>query len=154
MRKRNLKLTLNLQPSKIYLRGVIGAHTMATISSVCLPLELYSHLLSICAIATSLCYQLNLHNLHSAVMQICLEAQSVQLKRQVNTGVLQDEFGELLPTVWILPGLCVLYFRMSGQKRILPIFADTVSKDDFRKLRVFALRGPLLALGDTGTKTL
>lgn len=154
MRKRNLKLTLNLQPSKIYLRVLLGAHTLATISSVSLPLEIHIHILCICAIAVSLCFQLNLYNSYSTVVQICLEGQSVQFRREAPLRALQDEFGELLPTVWILPGLCVLYFRVGGQKRTMTIFADAVSTDDFRKLRVFALRGPLLALDDAGTKPL
>jgi hypothetical protein len=153
MRKRNLKLTLNIHPSQIYVQVIVTVHTLATITSVCMPFEGYVHLLGIGAIALSLCYQLNLYSAHSRVVQICFEGQSVHIKHRQCSRRLQDEFGELLPTVWILPGLCVLYFQLSSQKRMLPIFADAISQDDLRRLRVFALRGPLLLRDDKEKKT-
>jgi hypothetical protein len=144
MRKRNLKLTVNLLPSTVYFHAVVATHALASLSSIFLPMGNLFHLSWICAIGMSLCYQLKLYTAHSSVRQICLEGHSAHIKHQTSGLGVVEEFSELFPTVWILPGLCVLYFRLQGKKCMLPIFTDAVTPDDMRKLRTFALRGPLL----------
>ncbi|RZA09987.1 MAG: hypothetical protein EOO68_00095 [Moraxellaceae bacterium] len=115
-------------------------------------------------VAASLCHQLNLYWRHSTVRHIVLDGHSILLKRIAAQHILprhslkhtsdevidvyfktHDEMGQLLPKAWVLPGLLVFYFHsQQGGRKTLPVFLDAVSADDFRKLRIFTLRGPLL----------
>ncbi|MEY4588762.1 MAG: hypothetical protein RL497_838 [Pseudomonadota bacterium] len=162
MRKKNLKLAVTLHPSRNYLHGIIALHTLASITSLCLPLAMGYHLIGLSGIAISLCYQLTRYWHYSAVRQISFDGTTVAVRSlTIHSAEIQslaaqsfdtqrppheehEEIGVLTPSVWVLPGVNVFYFQnQEGSKKNLPIFADAVSKDDFRKLRIFALRGPL-----------
>jgi hypothetical protein len=148
MRRKNLKLNLALVPSQKFLRCVIAIHTLASVASLSLHIAAAFHLISVCIIAASLCFQLRRYNRYSSVRYLYLDGQTIRLNYLDTNLVIREEIGELIPSTWILPGLCVLYYHNpQNGKMSLPVFADSVSKDNFRKLRIFALRGPLLQTG-------
>ncbi|HEY6529218.1 MAG TPA: protein YgfX [Cellvibrionaceae bacterium] len=164
MRKRNLKLAVTLSPSWVYLQALLILHALTSIASLSLHLSFGYHALCLGMVAASLCYQLNIYWGHSTVRHIVLDGHSILLNRIAAPHIepqhrmnhklyeavdayskTQDEIGKLLPKAWVLPGLLVFYFQpQQGGKKTLPIFFDAVSSDDFRKLRIFTLRGPLL----------
>lgn len=160
MRRRNLKFTASLRPSLMYLQATIGLHTFASLASLCLDIPLGQHLIVLAAFSCSLCYQLNIYQRQTRWTQVCLEGNramcrlgkkvyfpSYTLSANPNPRAdYEEEYSaELLPKAWVLPRLIVLFMRLKDSNYMsLLIFNDSVTKDDFRKLRIFVLNGPLL----------
>ena len=145
MRKQNLKLSVSLKPSARYLNSIILCHSLSSTASLFIPVGVIYHLLAAAFIAASLCYQLNLWRQYSMLHQINFSACTIALKYQTTILPEREIHGTLAPFIWILPGLMVFNWHDEHKrKRAIPIFSDALSKDDYRTLRIFALRGPLL----------
>jgi hypothetical protein len=141
MRRKSLKLTLLLAPSKIFVTAIITLHTTSSFFSLFLALNGIFHWLFILLIAASLCLHIQIYNAFSQVSQLRFEGQMVCLN--YHKAHHSEQCGLLLPKAWILPWLCIIYINFGDRKLSLPIFLDSVSTDEFRQLKVFLLRGPL-----------
>lgn len=160
MRRKNLKFTATLYPSKIYLHTILALHTLASTASLCVDVSTPQHLLFLAAIAGSLCYQLNIYTLYARTFQVSLEGSRASIKRaktarlpltntnrtrHIREKDIEEYQGELLAEAWVLPQLIILHLRTDeGVRKSLPIFTDSAEEDDFRRLRIFVLNGPLL----------
>lgn len=160
MRKRNLKFTAFIHPSRFYLQAIIALHTLASFASLGVDLSTGQYFLVLAAIAGSLCYQLNRYTQLTRWIQVSFEGNQARLLKRkgicfpvgIATPQQQNPFAdteehhaELLPKAWVLPGLIILYLQPKDAGCApLVIFKDTISDEDFRRLKIFVLNGPVL----------
>lgn len=142
MPKKEIRLALFLKPSRIYLNSILLIHSLSTLCSLFLALSLFLHLVVVIFIAASLCIQLNILSNHSDIEHIAIQDHLVTIKyRHLNN--VDEACGTLMPSAWILPGLCTLSIQLQQRRINLPIFKDSLDSEAYRQLRVYLLRGPL-----------
>ncbi|HMW48276.1 MAG TPA: hypothetical protein PKC70_08255 [Cellvibrionaceae bacterium] len=160
MRKKNLKFTASIAPSRLYLLSVLALHTLASVLSLCIDFSVAQHLFALAAIAASLCYQLGVYAQNACWVHVSFEAdQAICTKSKINyfpigddalalsnfIGDTEEYRAELLPKAWVLPHLVILYVQFkAGSCKSLIIVKDSIAADDFRRLKIFVLNGPLL----------
>jgi hypothetical protein len=160
MRRKNLKLSVRIRPSRFYLQALMVLHTLTSLASLCIDVSLLHHLLFLTLIASSLCYQLRLYVQHARLAQFNIENNRAQLFRHIgmnfpvgnaatlppsSVAAAEESITELQPKAWVLPNLIILFLQPTpyGGNNLV-IFADSVSNEDFRRLKIFVLNGPLL----------
>ena len=164
MRRKNLRFSASLVPSKLYLWSTLALHSVASCASLMSNLAVSLHLFALAAIACSLCYQLNRYLMHARLMRVQFDGLEATLVHTQLPGVplhakwplaaqqpltspaqSSETRAELLPKAWVLPGLVVMHLRLDKGKNLnLPIFIDSMAQDDFRRLKIFILNGPLM----------
>lgn len=142
MPKKEIRIALLLKPSRIYLNTVLLLHSLSTLCSCFLSVNLFLHFVCVACIAASLCMQLNILSHHSSIEHISIQDHSITLKYR-HTNKLVEVCGTLIPLAWILPGLCTLTIQLQHRRFTIPIFKDSLDGEAYRQLRVFLLRGPL-----------
>lgn len=165
MRKKNLKFAAFIRPSRFYLQAIIALHTLASFASLWVDLSIGQYFLLLATIAGSLCYQLNRYTQLTRWIQVSIENNQARLLKRkgicfpVGSAAPQQlypfadtevHYAELLPKAWVLPSLIILYLQPKAAGCTdLVIFKDAISDEDFRRLKIFVLNGPLLKNAST-----
>lgn len=153
----HLKFSASCKPSRFYLNAIIGTHVLSSLASLCVGLNCLQQTFIVITIACSLCWQLKCYVQYAGVLQLVFEGGQAKifsiktgiphlLVEQQNNLPLEIHQAQLLTYAWVSPKLVVLYFQKSnGRRGSLPVLADSMSLDEFRRLKIFVLNGfPLL----------